>query len=82
LISDWIGSGQFHFLKKIKLSQVLPSLAEALMRREKDGGGDLGWLPVFPHVFTVSMANLLFGYHIGCVSKFYKQKKNVHVLYH
>lgn len=34
-----------------------------------DGGGgtDLGWLRAFPHVFTASMANFLFGYHIGCV---------------
>jgi hypothetical protein len=34
-----------------------------------DGGGDadIGWLRVFPHVLTASMANFLFGYHIGCV---------------
>lgn len=31
------------------------------------GGADLGWLRVFPHVLTASMANFLFGYHIGCV---------------
>ncbi|KAK8459743.1 hypothetical protein SEVIR_2G204200v4 [Setaria viridis] len=29
------------------------------------GGADLGWLRVFPHVLTASMANFLFGYHIG-----------------
>jgi hypothetical protein len=35
-----------------------------------DGGGDadLGWVRVFPHVLTASMANFLFGYHIGSVS--------------
>ena len=26
---------------------------------------DLGWLPALPHVLTASMANFLFGYHIG-----------------
>lgn len=30
-----------------------------------DDVGDLGWLPAFPHVLTASMANFLFGYHIG-----------------
>ncbi|CAN6447097.1 unnamed protein product [Victoria cruziana] len=29
------------------------------------GAVDLGWLPAFPHVLTASMANFLFGYHIG-----------------
>lgn len=33
-----------------------------------EGGFDLGWLPVFPHVFTASMANFLFGYHIGVMN--------------
>ncbi|PAN12280.1 hypothetical protein PAHAL_2G255200 [Panicum hallii] len=36
-----------------------------------DGGGgsaDLGWLRVFPHVLTASMANFLFGYHIGVMN--------------
>ncbi|TVU09437.1 hypothetical protein EJB05_42909, partial [Eragrostis curvula] len=32
------------------------------------GGSDLGWLRVFPHVFTASMANFLFGYHIGVMN--------------
>jgi hypothetical protein len=34
-----------------------------------DGGGDadFGWVRAFPHVLTASMANFLFGYHIGCV---------------
>ncbi|KAJ0986553.1 hypothetical protein J5N97_004909 [Dioscorea zingiberensis] len=31
-------------------------------------GLDLGWLPAFPHVFTASMANFLFGYHIGVMN--------------
>ncbi|KAG7653378.1 hypothetical protein ISN44_As01g006530 [Arabidopsis suecica] len=26
---------------------------------------DLGWLSAFPHVSVASMANFLFGYHIG-----------------
>lgn len=34
-------------------------------RDDNPGGIDLGWLPVFPHVLTASMANFLFGYHIG-----------------
>ncbi|CAM0951255.1 unnamed protein product [Alopecurus aequalis] len=35
-----------------------------------DGGGDadLGWVRVFPHVVTASMANFLFGYHIGVMN--------------
>ncbi|XP_034583195.1 probable plastidic glucose transporter 1 isoform X1 [Setaria viridis] len=32
------------------------------------GGADLGWLRVFPHVLTASMANFLFGYHIGVMN--------------
>ncbi|GJN34081.1 hypothetical protein PR202_gb22719 [Eleusine coracana subsp. coracana] len=31
-------------------------------------GADLGWLRVFPHVLTASMANFLFGYHIGVMN--------------
>lgn len=33
-----------------------------------DDGGDFGWLPAFPHVLTASMANFLFGYHIGVMN--------------
>lgn len=33
-----------------------------------DDGWDLGWLPAFPHVLTASMANFLFGYHIGVMN--------------
>ncbi|KAI4990660.1 hypothetical protein ZWY2020_039023 [Hordeum vulgare] len=35
-----------------------------------DGGGDadLGWVRAFPHVLTASMANFLFGYHIGVMN--------------
>ncbi|KAK1630630.1 hypothetical protein QYE76_004945 [Lolium multiflorum] len=35
-----------------------------------DGGGDadFGWVRVFPHVLTASMANFLFGYHIGVMN--------------
>ncbi|CAD6225067.1 unnamed protein product [Miscanthus lutarioriparius] len=32
------------------------------------GGSDLGWLRAFPHVLTASMANFLFGYHIGVMN--------------
>ncbi|XP_011621154.1 probable plastidic glucose transporter 1 isoform X1 [Amborella trichopoda] len=32
------------------------------------GGDDLGWLAAFPHVLTASMANFLFGYHIGVMN--------------
>lgn len=31
-------------------------------------GFDWGWLPAFPHVVTASMANFLFGYHIGVMN--------------
>lgn len=31
-------------------------------------GWDLGWLPALPHVLTASMANFLFGYHIGVMN--------------
>lgn len=37
----------------------------------KDGDGkgvDLGWLRAFPHVLTASMANFIFGYHIGVMN--------------
>ncbi|TMW83863.1 hypothetical protein EJD97_000587 [Solanum chilense] len=33
-----------------------------------DDGGYLGWLPAFPHVLIASMANFLFGYHIGVMN--------------
>ncbi|XP_048490340.1 probable plastidic glucose transporter 1 isoform X3 [Beta vulgaris subsp. vulgaris] len=44
--------------------------AEELLKG-KDGSAreiDLGWLPAFPHVLTASMANFLFGYHIGVMN--------------
>ncbi|KAL6143934.1 hypothetical protein ACLB2K_054629 [Fragaria x ananassa] len=31
-------------------------------------GLDFGWLAAFPHVFTASMSNFLFGYHIGVMN--------------
>ncbi|XP_020699357.2 probable plastidic glucose transporter 1 isoform X1 [Dendrobium catenatum] len=31
-------------------------------------GWDFSWLPAFPHVLTASMANFLFGYHIGVMN--------------
>ncbi|KAK1317004.1 putative plastidic glucose transporter 1 [Acorus calamus] len=31
-------------------------------------GNEFGWLPVLPHVLTASMANFLFGYHIGVMN--------------
>lgn len=33
-----------------------------------DAKADLGWLPAFPHVLLASMANFLFGYHIGVMN--------------
>ncbi|XP_039113843.1 probable plastidic glucose transporter 1 isoform X2 [Dioscorea cayenensis subsp. rotundata] len=36
--------------------------------RERVERLDLGWLPAFPHVFTASMTNFLFGYHIGVMN--------------
>ncbi|KAL2928889.1 putative plastidic glucose transporter 1 [Bienertia sinuspersici] len=44
--------------------------AEELLKG-KDGSAreiDLGWLPALPHVSTASMANFLFGYHIGVMN--------------
>ncbi|KAM7276173.1 hypothetical protein ACFE04_018039 [Oxalis oulophora] len=35
---------------------------------EEEDTIDLGWLPAFPHVFIASMANFLFGYHIGVMN--------------
>ncbi|PON84498.1 Sugar/inositol transporter [Trema orientale] len=37
---------------------------------EKDNGenSEVGWLPAFPHVLVSSMANFLFGYHIGVMN--------------
>ncbi|XP_078181595.1 major facilitator superfamily protein isoform X2 [Carex rostrata] len=48
----------------------LETAAESLIKEkgEKEGGFDVGWLPVFPHVLTASMANFLFGYHIGVMN--------------
>ncbi|KAJ3677441.1 hypothetical protein LUZ60_003165 [Juncus effusus] len=40
-----------------------------VFEEEKENGSiDLGWLPVFPHAVTASMANFLFGYHIGVMN--------------
>ncbi|KAJ4758563.1 Major facilitator superfamily protein [Rhynchospora pubera] len=46
------------------------TVSEVLMKekREKETGSDWSWLPVFPHVLTASMANFLFGYHIGVMN--------------
>ncbi|PKA51487.1 putative plastidic glucose transporter 1 [Apostasia shenzhenica] len=35
---------------------------------QEDGSSDLGWLPALPHVMIASMANFLFGYHIGVMN--------------
>ncbi|XP_019059710.1 PREDICTED: probable plastidic glucose transporter 1 isoform X2 [Tarenaya hassleriana] len=35
---------------------------------EEESSVDLGWLPAFPHVSVASMANFLFGYHIGVMN--------------
>ncbi|XP_042494680.1 probable plastidic glucose transporter 1 isoform X2 [Macadamia integrifolia] len=37
----------------------------ALLSEKGDGGPGYGWLPAFPHVLLASMANVIFGYHIG-----------------
>uniref|UniRef100_A0A2P2IWX2 Uncharacterized protein MANES_13G066800 n=1 Tax=Rhizophora mucronata TaxID=61149 RepID=A0A2P2IWX2_RHIMU len=44
--------------------------SEEPLREEKRGErvDELGWLPAFPHVLTASMANILFGYHIGVMN--------------
>ncbi|XP_074573571.1 putative plastidic glucose transporter 1 isoform X1 [Curcuma longa] len=49
--------------------QPNPSDAEASSNLlQENQGSDLGWLPAFPHVLTASMANFLFGYHIGVMN--------------
>ncbi|XP_042425080.1 probable plastidic glucose transporter 1 [Zingiber officinale] len=49
--------------------QSKPSDAEASSNLlQENQGSDLGWLPAFPHVLTASMANFLFGYHIGVMN--------------
>ncbi|KAF7058801.1 hypothetical protein CFC21_065786 [Triticum aestivum] len=35
---------------------------------DRGGDADLGWVRAFPHVLTASMANFLFGYHIGVMN--------------
>ncbi|KAL2926340.1 putative plastidic glucose transporter 1 [Bienertia sinuspersici] len=51
-------------------NQKSDNKAEELLKG-KDGSAreiDLGWLPALPHVSTASMANFLFGYHIGVMN--------------
>ncbi|XP_042514719.1 probable plastidic glucose transporter 1 isoform X1 [Macadamia integrifolia] len=40
----------------------------ALLSEKGDGGPGYGWLPAFPHVLLASMANVIFGYHIGVMN--------------
>lgn len=49
------------------------TIVEAGSDEEKDtleevSGFDWGWLPAFPHAVMASMANFLFGYHIGVMN--------------
>ncbi|URE19558.1 Sugar transporter [Musa troglodytarum] len=49
-------------------SDQQPQISDVDVRldlQKETEGLDLGWLPSFPHVLTASMANFLFGYHIG-----------------
>ncbi|XP_020590728.1 probable plastidic glucose transporter 1 isoform X2 [Phalaenopsis equestris] len=41
---------------------------ENLSPLREDFNWDFSWLPAFPHVLTASMANFLFGYHIGVMN--------------
>lgn len=56
----WSGS----FLKLSGAYECIDAEASSNLLQENQGS-DLGWLPAFPHVLTASMANFLFGYHIG-----------------
>ncbi|XP_057537733.1 probable plastidic glucose transporter 1 isoform X2 [Amaranthus tricolor] len=55
---------------KNKHHEYSDNKTEELLKDRDDNpeGIDLGWLPVFPHVLTASMANFLFGYHIGVMN--------------
>lgn len=46
---------------------VAESEPSSLLEKSSEGV-DLGWLPAFPHVAIASMANFLFGYHIGVMN--------------
>ncbi|URE19559.1 Sugar transporter [Musa troglodytarum] len=51
-------------------SDQQPQISDVDVRldlQKETEGLDLGWLPSFPHVLTASMANFLFGYHIGLI---------------
>ncbi|CAL9104110.1 unnamed protein product [Musa textilis] len=52
-------------------SDQQPQISDVDVRldlQKETEGLDLGWLPSFPHVLTASMANFLFGYHIGVMN--------------
>lgn len=59
------------FTETAKSAKARDGEVKESIRRE-DGGTwgeiDLGWLSAFPHVLTASMANFLFGYHIGVMN--------------
>ncbi|GAV72173.1 Sugar_tr domain-containing protein [Cephalotus follicularis] len=56
--------------KRLSQSQTEKPDSENLVLQEKKSGEDidLGWVPAFPHVLIASMANFLFGYHIGVMN--------------
>ncbi|XP_052179090.1 probable plastidic glucose transporter 1 [Diospyros lotus] len=70
----------FPLPEKFKLpaskKQQLPELRTPIRDDEKTAsveekgaaGNDPGWFPAFPHVLLASMANFLFGYHIGVMN--------------
>ncbi|XP_059661123.1 probable plastidic glucose transporter 1 isoform X2 [Cornus florida] len=70
--------GLYSLPKRFRVSakkEQLPELqtpksdSEDASLQETGGAGiDLGWLPAFPHVLVASMANFLFGYHIGVMN--------------
>lgn len=66
--------GLFSRPTKLKVSSVKKQLPELPTQKpdseteKKIGEIDSGWLPAFPHVLTASMANFLFGYHIGVMN--------------
>ncbi|XP_021723436.1 probable plastidic glucose transporter 1 [Chenopodium quinoa] len=51
-------------------TQLPDGKAEEILKGNDDPAKqiDLGWLPALPHALTASMANFLFGYHIGVMN--------------
>ncbi|KAJ6809098.1 putative plastidic glucose transporter 1 [Iris pallida] len=71
-----VASSRFPFPRRCRELRVMPvnkppssfGSSSSSPQTPGFGGLDLEWLPAFPHVLTASMANFLFGYHIGVMN--------------